>query len=262
MIQQAELENCKVLVTRPEPQAKDLARHIQALGGIPVLLPCIIITPAHDLQSLIQAAETLNSFDIAIFISPNAVDKVVPVLKKYWPVLPKHLKIACVGEGTARTLANYQITVDFYPKAHFNSEELLTLPELQNIAGKHIVLFKGEGGKPLLADTLQQRGANIHKAIAYRRSCPEIDIEPLLTRWQNAEIEIIVSTSQEALDNFIRLIGKRGEMLLQHTALLVISPAMEQAAKQLGLNKIILAENATDQAIIAALIQYRKQLNG
>lgn len=258
----AELVNCKILITRPEPQAEKLAACIQMLGGNPILLPCIIITAPDSLTSLIQATEQLNSFDIAVFISPNAVDKTLPLLRRSWPILPKHLKIACVGAGTAKALANYQITVDFYPKARFNSEELINLSELKNIAGKRIVLFKGEGGKPLLADTLQQRGATVYKAIAYKRACPRINIEPLLKRWESAAIDIIVSTSQEALNNFIRLIGKRGRILLQNTPLLVISPSMEQAAKQLGLTKIILAENATDQAIITSLIQYRKQLNG
>ena len=262
MVQQAELANCKILVTRPESQAEKLAHGIQALGGIPIVLPCIIIAAPDSLTSLLQATEELSSFDIAVFISPNAVDQTVPLLKQSWPSLPKHLKIACVGSGTAKALADYQITVDFYPKARFNSEELITLPELQNIAGKRIVLFKGEGGKPLLADTLQQRGAIVHKAIAYKRCCPRINVESLLNRWESTAIDIIVSTSQEALNNFIQLIGKRGAILLQNTPLLVISPSMEQAAKQLGLTKIILAENATDQAVITSLIQYRKQSNG
>jgi uroporphyrinogen-III synthase len=262
MAQKAELANLKILVTRPESQAKDLARQIQVGGGIPLLLPCIMIAEADDITSLSGAAATLDRFDMAIFISPNAVEKSMAILKKTWPSLPKDLRIGCIGEGTAQSLANNQITVDFYPKTHFNSEELLALPELHNIAGKRIVLFKGEGGKPLLADTLELRGAIIYNAICYKRSCPKVNIEPLLNYWQNDGIDVVISTSQEALNNLIEITGKQGQRLLRKTPLLVISPTMAETAKQLQFKTIISANNATDQAIMTALIQYRKQLNG
>lgn len=258
----AVLADLKVLITRPESQALTLANQIETLGGKPTLLPCITIADPPNLSSLIKASQELNRFDMAIFISPNAVQKALLFLHQYWPQLPTQLKIGCVGQGTAQALAEHEIKVDFYPKARFNSDELLALPELQNVAGKHIVIFKGLGGKEQLADSLQQRGAYVYNAITYQRLKPQLDIAPLLAQWQTGNISIVISTSQEALTNLYQLLGNEGKVLLQQTPMLVISPVMEHYAKQLGINRVIVADNATDQAIIAALTQYRKQLNG
>lgn len=252
----------QVLVTRPQEQAVPLAEHIENLGATAIILPCITISEPADPAGLIQAAQTLADFDIAIFTSPNAVAKSIPVIQQFWPQLPSHLQIGCVGEGTARALRAQQITVDFYPKTHFNSETLLNLPQLQQVAGKKIALFKGLGGRELLADTLSQRGAWVHKLIAYQRQCPTIDIQPLLAHWKNTGIDLIISTSKEALLNLQQLLGTANSHLLQKTPLLVISPTMQTMAQQLGIHTILLADNATEQAIIATIIQYREQLNG
>jgi len=255
---QAELKDYKVLITRPEPQAMSLAERVQKLGGIAIIFPCIAIVEPTEKQDLLQIIAKLSEFDLAIFISPTAVEKAMPLVRHIWP---NSLKVGCIGEGTAHSLAKHQIKVDFYPKQRFNSEELLALAELQAIRGKKVVLFKGEGGKLVLEETLKLRGAEVHNAIVYARARPDVAVSPILVRWQREQFNVVVSTSQEAFMNLLTLLGEKGFALLQNTPLLVISEAMALAAKQAGLDQVILADNATDEAIINALRQQRKRLN-
>lgn len=256
------LNNLQILVTRPPAQSKLLAEHIKALGATPIVFPCLEIGDSPDPLTFEQAIKSLAKFDIVIFISPTAVNQASATIHKFWHQLPAHTQISCIGEGTANALKAQQIKVDFYPKARFNSEALLNMPQFQQVVGKQIAIVKGMGGKSLLADTLVQRGAAVHNIIAYQRLCPQTNIQPLLTHWQTASIDIIISTSNEALFNLKHLLGAINFNLLQKTPLLVISPAMETTAKQLGIRTIVVAKNATEQAIIAALIQYKEQLNG
>jgi uroporphyrinogen-III synthase len=262
MDKQNDLSGLSILITRPQPQAQLLANTVVALGAKPLVLPCVAIAPPPDLSQLARASQCIADYDMAIFISPSAVESSYPYLLQYSANLPQSLKVGCIGEGTAHALARLQIKVDFYPKPRFNSEELLALPELQNVSGKRIAIFKGVGGKPLLTDTLQARGAKVDEVISYQRLCPTVEVDDIMAYWHQQGINVVIATSQETLTNLLQILPESGQDLLKLTPLMVISPAMEQLAKQLQFKTVIVAENATEQAIVASLIQHRKEING
>jgi uroporphyrinogen-III synthase len=56
----------------------------------------------------------------------------------------------------------------------------LALPALQNVQSKKIVIFRGEGGRELLGDSLKARGAFVVYAECYRRSQAQTDLAVLL----------------------------------------------------------------------------------
>ena len=95
---------------------------------------------------------------IGQYLSANAVNKAMDLISKLRS-LPPHLKMAAVGKGTADTLKHYGASEVLIPTGQFDSEALLKQEELQNIAGKRIVIFRGNGGRQLLGDILTQRGA-------------------------------------------------------------------------------------------------------
>ncbi len=61
------------MVTRPREQAAQLAHRIEQAGGKVVLFPLLEISPAADPQALRALVARLHEFNLAIFISPNAV---------------------------------------------------------------------------------------------------------------------------------------------------------------------------------------------
>lgn len=86
--------------------------------------------------------------------------------------LPASLRIAAIGKGSAKVLAQYGVQNVITPKQKFDSEALLELPELQAITGKRIVIFRGDGGRELLDDELARRGARYEYAECYRHQKP------------------------------------------------------------------------------------------
>lgn len=246
-----------VLVTRPIHQAHGLCEQITALGIKAILLPTIAIADVDNQAELHQQIQQLHECDIAIFISPNAVQKAAVMIQHYWPAWPQQVKTAAIGSSTAQALSALNWPVDFCPEQQFNSEGLLALPELQQVSGKKILLFRGEGGRELLATELKQRGAELTEIIVYRRVLPVIDRNAILTQLPN--IKVIIVTSNAGLQNLCELVGEAGRELLLSKQLLVISVRMAEFAKQLGFIKTpLLASNATDESIIKVL---RKMLD-
>ena len=67
------LKSLHVLVTRPTGLAEPLCTEIQKRGGLTTRFPVIEILSPDNTKSLQQAIETVNSYDIALFISPTTV---------------------------------------------------------------------------------------------------------------------------------------------------------------------------------------------
>ena len=66
-----------------------------------------------------------------------------------------------------------------------DSEGLLALPELANVAGNRIVIFRGAGGRELLHSMLAARGARVEQIECYRRARPVTDAAGLIEAWRD-----------------------------------------------------------------------------
>jgi uroporphyrinogen-III synthase len=255
------LAGLRVVVTRPQGQGESLCQGIQAAGGLAINFPVLAILDPLDNGPLLSIIERLDQYDLAIFISPNAVNKAMNLIMARGG-LPQSLKLATVGRGSGRELKRIiGRDPDIMPgDKQYNSEGLLAEPGMQDVAGQRIVIFRGDGGRELLAEELRHRGATVEYAEAYRRSQPNADIQPLLQAWARDEIDIIVITSGEGLRNLFDMVGKLGQQWLRKTPLLVINKRLGDIARQLG-NKIppVVADEASDQGIIRCLEDWWQQ---
>lgn len=247
-----DLKGMGVLVTRPEHQAQELCAQITAAGGIPISFPCLDILPSRDAAAALQAI--LQAKDYLIFISQNAVEFALRLLGD--TPLPPSARRAAVGQATASALRRAGYDIQLIPQVSFDSEGLLALPELQQLEGKQVVIVRGEGGRPLLGDSLQARGAEVCYAEVYRRALPQVDPQPLISRWPE-DVDLVTATSNEVLENLLRLLGGAAQPLLHETPLLVISERMQAQARQLGFAQILLAQNAGSEAILDTLCQWQ-----
>ena len=246
-----------VLVTRPAHQANALCEAIENLGGSAIRFPVLQIDDVDDTSLLNQQIDSLDSYDIAIFISPNAVKKAVNLIqaRKKWP---NNVKIAAVGKTSAKALDSLGLIADIFPSRRFNSEALLSLEEMQDVSGKNIIIFRGEGGRELLAETLKSRGARVEYAECYKRSKPKADVSALLKHWARGEINIIITTSNEGLHNLYDMVGQLGRQWLIKTPMIVISDRGADLALQLGFKqRPIVSSQASDEAIVNALIEWQ-----
>jgi len=224
-----------VLVTRPADQGIELCNDIVNMGWECTLFPTIEIVKASENGSLSAVVKNFNTFDIALFVSANAVTYGLRWLKKNHLSWPQNVLIGAVGKSTAKSLVVHgQLHVDLIPGQRFDSEGLLALNDLQNVKNKNIVIFRGNSGREHLANTLKKRGASITYAEVYQRRMPSQKIASMLSEEQRNRINIAVSTSNEGLENLYIMTEKVLRPWLLNLHLIVLSSRTVVVAEQLG----------------------------
>jgi uroporphyrinogen-III synthase len=228
-----------VVVTRPAGQAAHFATALSEAGAIPVLFPVLEIRDIEDPAPLLDVAIRLDGYDLAVFVSPNAIQKALAVVlaRRSWPA---GLRVATIGKSSERELAAKGIRNVISPPLRFDSEALLELPEMLDVAGKRVIIFRGDGGRETLGDTLKARGASVEYLTCYRRGRPKLDPAPLLKLWEQGRLDAVTLTSSEGL---------------RKTPAFVPHARIAEQARVLGLTKVIPTDPG-DDGLMAGLVQY------
>ncbi|MEI7967636.1 MAG: uroporphyrinogen-III synthase [Betaproteobacteria bacterium] len=251
------LAGCAILVTRPEHQAGHLRELIRELGGTPISLPTILIEGLQDQRVLQQVLPRLVDFDFAVFSSSNAASFTFQA-RPPGLALPDSVRLVAIGSGTAGTLRRLGMKEVLTPAAGSDSEAVLDLPELQDLGGKRVVIFTGVGGRQLLGNTLEERGATVTVVPCYRRISPGCIPEQARQHLAARRVDAVTITSGEGLVNLYRLLdadrqGSGVAGFVRSRPHFVAHPRIADLARQTGVSNIIIAGTA-DEAMVAAML--------
>lgn len=243
----------RIVVTRPKDQAAGLAALIREAGGEALEIPALEIRDVADLAPFHSVIDRLDSFDAAIFVSRNAVRNTFARMgNRPWPA---HLQVATVGSGSREELESHGITGVLAPSGQADSEALLGMQEFSAVAGKRIAIFRGEGGRTLLGDTLAVRGALVEQAACYRRARPAQSAALLAAAWERGKVDAILVSSGEGLANLLEMLGGEAPRRLGGSTLFVPHPRVAIEAVRKGLKRPIVA-GPGDAQMAAALVAY------
>lgn len=248
------LSHCIVLVTRPQEQAEGLCLAISEAGGEALAFPTLAIEALTD-PLAVGRITRIDDYDWAIFVSANAVRNAQKTAENGIIPPTTTVRVAAIGQATAEALRAAGVGTILTPPEPNDSEALAAMEELQEIAGRRVLIVRGVAGREWLAETLRQRGALVEYAEVYRRVKPNVDVSPLLDRWRKGQIHATVVTSGEVLSNLVAMIGFEGLALLRKTPLITISERVRQQALELGIQQVISATGASDAALVQALTQ-------
>lgn len=250
------LAGVNVVVTRPTHQSSYLAEGIRALGGTPILFPVLEVTDVQDTAPVLAIIDRLEQFDLAIFVSPNAVHKAMKLIHANRSSLPDNLRIAVVGKSSADALQQHGIDDVIVPTQRFDSEALLELAALQDMTDKNVVIFRGNDGRKLLGETLTKRGAQVEYAQCYHRGKPDMDANLLINPCRNNTHNAITITSSEGLHNLFDMMGQAGRDLLVATPCFTAHERIAQLAQQLGITQVITAQRSGDDGLLESLSEF------
>jgi len=244
-----DLKGAHVLVTRPAHQAENLSNLITRRGGIAIRFPTLEVVAAGDSGNIRNILANPDRFQWLVFISANAVNFALKAnggkIDRMRPV-----RIAAIGRATAQALDNAGLPADLVPEDGFNSEALLSMPQMRLQTGQRCLIVRGQGGREELADALRNNGVDVEYLEVYKRIIPDIDKSQVELLLADNKLEFITITSGEALQNLLVMVDKAYHQALFAISLVVISDRIRILASRMGFNRITVTDNPSDAAIL------------
>ncbi|WLD58704.1 uroporphyrinogen-III synthase [Salinispirillum sp. LH 10-3-1] len=237
-----------VILTKPSAQQ---ARWIEALkdqGYVVESIPLIHIEPLPETAAQRSVWLDFDQFHGVVVVSPAAADIVLDRLDAYWPQPPIGIRWLCNGSGTAQVLLPLLGSAVHYPQLGNRAEDVLALPETQDVQDQRWLIVAGEGGREVTQPALEARGARVTRLEVYRRTGIELGPETQQRLTQpNAIVQISSLAALDCLTSQASMVTK------QTTPLLISSPRLDSAAREHGWQHIVNAQGASLEAALDAL---------
>lgn len=236
-----------VLVTRPAAQVATLQQQLELKGLQALSLPMLALQPLLAPSEIATAKTRYSSLPgdaIAIFISTNAVHFTRQFLEHQQLGWSSSMPCLAVGKATAKALeeAGFGGDTGLPVGSVADSEHLLQRAEVAQVQGNTVALFRGVGGRELIADTLRERGADVVKIEVYHRVRPQYPIGEVAEVLQQNGVAAISVASGETLQNFLYHVAGGASSLPQTVAALPIfvpSARVAALAQEAGFQCIV-----------------------
>lgn len=247
------LAGLHILVTRPAGQEKDLLALLRSHGARVTHKPTIAIIDHAATADNLEKARALDAYQLLIFISRNAVDYGMALLREAGIGPEQAPHAAAVGRGTAERLMRSGFRVVVYPPTP-GSEALLEQDALKSLPpGGRVLIFRGRGGKEELTRTLRKRRCVVDHAEVYERVRPANESLDLL----HSPPDLIMATSRDGLENLVVMTTPGSRRRLLETTLLLGSKNMLPTYEALGFSaRAIVAASPLDEDMAAAALSY------
>lgn len=239
-----------IILTRPLGQSFRLGELLHRKFPMfeQIQLPLLSIVPNENPADAKRLKDLLPSTDLAVFVSPNAVECSMRLLQSEWP---KSIPVAVVGGGSLEALSNHGITAQhgytIYAPSNPSEWDSEGLWKILNQAqsswyGKNILFLKGIGGRAWLGEQFLLQGAEIHSLSTYKR-VPLTEDSPAWIGLKKSipRDSICLLTSSEAVRHFAQFLNENsswGMSWLNEAMMLCTHERIAQVCAELGFKNI------------------------
>jgi uroporphyrinogen-III synthase len=247
------LASKRVVVTRAEHQAAEVADLLRQAGAVPLLYPCLAIMPPDDTEPLDTALKSAASgkYDRLLLTSANTVHILAQRVAALNITL-SDLPAAAVGPKTAAT-AQVLLGVSVTLVASKHVAESLA-EELAPTSGERLLLPQSAIARSVLADRLRAAGSVVTVIDAYR-TCLGQGGDPVPALLADQAIEAITFTSSSTVTNFLERLQKEGgdRRHLAGVCLAAIGPITAATMTEADLPVDVMPDDYTFDGLVSAL---------
>lgn len=246
------LAGTRVAITRPAGTGTTLARRVSALGGTPLLLPGSSLREAPGGAAAGLALKAALACDATIFTSPAAVR-----FARGLGARGGRGQVLAPGAGTLRALRRAGFT-DAAAPTREDSEGLLAMPALRDVAGRRVGIVGAPGGRGLLDRDLATRGAQVIHAFVYLRVPARLDQRHTgALRHAAAGPLYVLLSSAEALANLLAGLPEPARRSLLAGTATVSSLRLAGVARRAAFARVLQAASPHAVALLDAVIADR-----
>lgn len=145
-----------------------------------------------------------------------------------------------VGAGTAQALQRQGVTQVRHPE-RMDSEGLLAMPELQQLAGSELGFVSAPDGRNVLAPTLIERGVRLLRADVYARHDVALPAAAIARLLALSEPACVLLSSSGALDRVLAQLPAGARAVLLSMAAVAASERLAGHARATGFHDVVTA---------------------
>lgn len=198
------LSGWKVLVTRPRNQISRTAALLREKGAEVLELPSIATVAIENNEKLTQAFEKLGSYEWLVFTSPTGVEIFFDSLKKARKDVRAlaSVKIAVIGEGTKKKLAEHSLFADLIPEVYDGDSLGAALAALLR-GGERILIPRAEKGNANLVKLITEAGGVVDDIATYQTVYEQSELIDEAGEFAAGNIDCVVFTSASTVKGFV-----------------------------------------------------------
>ncbi|MDN5345064.1 MAG: uroporphyrinogen methyltransferase / synthase [Clostridia bacterium] len=246
----------RIVVTRPQGRAANIARRLTELGAEVLAFPAITLKPPADWAPLDAALDTVQEYDWLIFTSASAVHYFC------WRLQARRrdirtltgIKIAAIGPATARALEERGLFPAWQPDEYV--AEALAAGLGPSLQGQRVLLPRADIARPFLAEDLRRRGAEVKEVTVYRTVSGAGEVAPLQQLLAAGRVTAVTFTSSSTVRSLLAALGGGALTLLQRVDIFCIGPITAATAREAGLTVTATAGEYTEEGLIQVILDY------
>lgn len=234
--EQRPLFGLRIGITRPEGQTDEIVDRVLELGGEPVLLPTIAISPPANWDAVDQTLRAIDDYDWIVFTSVNGVRH---LLNRLWEQGGDgrrlgRARLAAIGSGTAAALEEFHLRADLIPDSY--RSEALAEALKPHVMGRKVLWARASRGRDILPQEIRAAGGTLDELVVYQN----VDVSELpadvMHQIENGSLNWIGLSSPSIARNFSsKLTPAAKAQLGVRVRLASISPVTTAAATEAGL---------------------------
>jgi uroporphyrinogen III methyltransferase / synthase len=246
----------RVLVPRTKEQADEVCDLLRARGAVPEQVPTIAVEPPRTPQQMERAVKGLvtGRYQWIGFTSVNAVRAIREKFEEYGLDARAFagVKVAAVGEQTAKALRQFGIMPDLVPEGEQSAEGLADAwPAYDEVLDpiNRVLLPRADIATEGLLAKLTELGWEAEDVTAYRTVRAAPPPAPVREAIKGGGFDAVLFTSSSTVRNLIGIAGKPHAV----TVIAVIGPQTAKTAAEFGLRVDVVADKPSIPDLVEAL---------
>ena len=204
------LSGLRFLVTRKDNKVSSVSNLLKSNGASVLVTPMAQIVSPESWEIFDKTVTRAEKIDWAVFTSCNGVSECLKRLEEleYSPSkIFSKMRIACVGQSTAKRLVENGILPDLIPK-NFQSEGLISALKKYELQKKTFWLIQAESPRELLIKELKKQRSKVIFTPVYRNIPILGDYKFLINELKQSKLDWVLFASPSAVKIFQKILPK------------------------------------------------------
>ena len=245
----------RLLITRPQPDADQLAATLRGLGHQPIIAP--LFTIIYDDSAALPADSEWAKLGGLIFTSRNGVRALArrrPFARRRQAATTKNLPVFAIGTATAACAQSSGWRI-IYAAGGDVAALVALIGEQQQKRDAPLLHIAGRDRAGDVQAALGKYGLQVERAVLYRAQAIANWPPAIMAQLHAAQIDGVVLYSQRAAQQFLRLWGRQWAAMTAPPALPIfycLSPAIADIVRAAGGHAKVAAQ-PSEAALLAVL---------